>query len=179
MSGSSQSPKYVAFDFEGQSFQLTTVDTASVIDSSFVYPTFKSVKGKEMKEISKDLIFHYKCDSDRCNFPLTALKESSHLKRSGIKQTAEVIVDTIDSNQQLFVSKECGGYIFQAVGKSMVLIQNDSVIPNDETCFGFIDLTEARRKLIHKYEFNKLRNAKIFDGVVTTVVVGVVLLCIL
>lgn len=108
-----------------------------------------------MTEIPSKLIFHYKCDSNKCEFPITTLKESIELKSSGTKETAEVIMHTIDAHQQLFTSRQCGGYIFQAAGKSLVFIQNDSVVPNDETRFGFIDLTETRRRLIRQCEMSK------------------------
>jgi len=161
VNGSYDSHKSVKFGVDGQQdLQLEEVDITSVVDSSFVYPSYKSVKDKEIKEIPTKLVFHYKCNSNRCEFPMTALKESMHLKSCGIKETTEVIVHTIDSNQQLFTARQCGGYIFQAAGKSLFLIQNDSVVPNDETCFGFVDLTKARRRLIHQYEMNKLRSAQ-------------------
>lgn len=139
-----------------QELQLEEVDITTVVDSSFVYPSFKSVKGKEMVEIPTKLIFNYKFDSNKCEFPITAFRESAELKSIGIKETAEVIVRTIDA-QQLFTARQRGGYIFQAAGKSLVLIQNDSVVPSDETRFGFLDMTETRRRLIHQHEMSKLR----------------------
>ena len=142
-------------NFGLQELQLEEVDIVNVVDSSFVYPSFKSVKDKEMTEIPSKLIFHYKCDSNKCEFPIMTLKESIELKSSGTKETAEVIMHTIDAHQQLFTARQCGGYIFQAAGKSLVLIQNDSVVPNDETRFGFIDLTETRRRLIRQREMSK------------------------
>lgn len=160
MNGSFESHKKVNFGVDGkQELQLEEVDIMTVVDSSFVYPSFKSVKDKEMTEIPTKLIFNYKCDSNKCEFPITALRESVELKSIGIKETAEVIVHTIDAHQQLFTARQCGGYIFQAAGKSIVLIQNDSVVPSDETRFGFVDLTETRRRLIHQYEMSKLRKA--------------------
>lgn len=91
----------------------------------------------QLNEITPKLTFHYKCGSSKCEFPMPTLKESSELKAVGIKATSEVIVETIDHNQQLFTSRECGGYILQAGGNSLVLLQKDSVIPNDETIFRF------------------------------------------
>ena len=161
MNGSFDSHKSIKFGVDGQQdLQLEEVDIVSVVDSSFVYPSYKSVKDKEIAEIPSKLIFHYKCDSIKCEFPMTALKESVDLKSIGIKETAEVIVHTVESNQQLFTARQCGGYIFQAAGKSLFLIQNNSVVPNDETRFGLVDLTEARRRLIHQHEMSKLRRAQ-------------------
>ena len=155
-----ESYKKVNFGVDGQQeLQLEEVDITTVVDSSFVYPSFKDVKDKEMTDIPTKLIFNYKCDSNKCEFPITALRESVELKSIGIKETAEVIVHTIDAHQQLFTARQCGGYIFQTAG-SLVLIQNDSVVPSDETRFGFVDLTEMRRRLIHQYEMSKLRKAE-------------------
>lgn len=162
MSASYEPHKIVAFGVDGkqQPLELAEVDILTVVDSSFVYPSFKSVKEKEIKEISSRLIFHYKCDSSNCEFPITALKESVDLKSTGTKETAEVIVNAIDAHQQLFTARQCGGYIFQAAGKSLILLQNDSVAPSDDTRFGFVDLTETRRRLIHQYEMSKMRKTQ-------------------
>ena len=161
MNGSYETHKVVTFGVDGgESLELENGDLIGVVDSSFVYPTFKSIKEKEVKEIPSKMVFHYKCDSAKCEFPIATLKESTELRSLGIKQTAEIVVDTINSNQQLFTARNCGGYIFQAAGKSLIIIQNGSIEPNDDTRFGFMDLTETRRRFIHQYEISKLRNAQ-------------------
>lgn len=161
MDGSYEYHKKVHFGVDGKrNLELEEIDIMSVVDSSFVYPSFKSLKDKEVAEISSKLIFHYKCDSNKCEFPITALRDSAELKSIGIKETTDIIVSTIDAHQQLFTARQCGGYILQAAGKSMVLVQNDSVVPNDETRFGFVDLTETRRRLIHQYELTRLRKSQ-------------------
>lgn len=149
----------VKFGVDGQlQLQLEEVDIVTVVDSSCVYPAFESVKD-EMTEIPTNLILNYKCESKKCEFPINTLRESVELKSIGIKETIEVIARTIDSHQQLFTAQQCGGYIFRAGGKS-VLMQNDSVVPSDETCFGLMDLIETRRRLIHQYELSKLRKVE-------------------
>lgn len=149
----------VKFGVDGQlQLQLEEVDIVTVVDSSCAYPAFESVKD-EMTEIPTKLIFNYKCESKKCEFPINALRESVELKSIGVKETIEVIARTIDSHQQLFTAQQCGGYIFRVGGKS-VLMQNDSVVPSDETCFGLMDLIETRRRLIHQYELSKLRKVE-------------------
>jgi hypothetical protein len=135
-------------------------DITSVVGSSFVYPSYESVKAKEMTVIPTQLIFNYKCDSNdshKCVFPMTALSESAELKSVGIRETAEVVVKTIDAHQHLFTARQCGGYILKAAGTSLILIRNDSMVPSDETRFGFADLTDIRRRLIHQREMSKLK----------------------
>mmetsp|Transcript_15667 Transcript_15667/g.21495 ORF Transcript_15667/g.21495 Transcript_15667/m.21495 type:complete len:203 (+) Transcript_15667:64-672(+) len=149
-------------DNKHKSFEMNTLDFTSVIDSAFVYPSYKSIKGKELKEVSEKLTFYYKCDSSTCKFPMTELMQSVELKALGIRNITHLLVNTISENQDLFTARQCGGYIFQANGHSEVLIKNQSIVdPRDETRFAFIDLTEARRQLIYKHEIDLLRKRQI------------------
>lgn len=143
---------------KSMSFEMDNLDFISVVDSAFVYPSYKSVKEKELKEIPEKLTFYYKCDSSTCKFPMTELMQSVGLKGLGIRDTAHLLVNTISENQDLFTARQCAGYIFQANGHSEVMIRNQSVVDlQDDTRFAFIDLTEARRRLIHKHEMDLLR----------------------
>ena len=143
---------------KSKSFEMNSLDFTSVVDSAFVYPSYKSMKEKELKEVPGKGTFYYKCDSTTCLFPLTELMQSVELKGLGIRDTTHLLVKTISENQDLFTARQCAGYIFQANGHLEVLIKNQSVVNlQDDTRFAFIDLTEARRRLIHKHEIELLR----------------------
>lgn len=162
MSASYASSKTINFrTVDGSApLQLEEVDIAIVIDNSFVYPSHKNLKDQELAEVPLKSIFHYKCDSNKCNFPLDKIRDDPDLKAFGIRDTADIIATTIESNQQLFTARLCGGYILQAAGKPLALIKNDSVDPVDDTRFGFVDLTDVRRRLIRQYEVNMIRKAQ-------------------
>jgi hypothetical protein len=145
-------------DSKSKSFEMNNLEFTSVVDSAFVYPYYKNVKEKELKEVPEKLTFYYKCDSSTCQFPMTELMQSVDLKGLGIRDTTHLLVNTISENQDLFTVRQCAGYIFQANGHSKVLIKNHSIVNlQDETRFAFIDLTEARRRLIYKHEIELLR----------------------
>ena len=86
---------------------------------------------------------------------MAELMESIELKRLGIKDTTHLLVNTTSENQELFKARQCAVYIFQAHGmvtptfwlkiKTLFDLQ-------DDIRFAFIDLTEARRRLIHDHE---------------------------
>ena len=70
---------------------------------------------------------------------------------------------TISENQEILTARQCAGYIFQENSHSKVLIKNQSVVDwQDDVRFAYIyiDLTEARRRLIHQYEIDILRKTK-------------------
>jgi hypothetical protein len=143
---------------KGEHFEMNNLDFTSVVDSVFVYPSYKSVKEKELKLVPEKLTFYYKCDSSTCKFPMTELMQSVELKGLGIRDTTHLLVNTISENQDLFTARQCAGYIFQANGHSVVLIKNQAVVDlQDDTRFAFVDLTEARRRLIYKHEIDLLR----------------------
>ena len=152
--------KMVKFNADGLQLELDEIDIAGVIDNSFVYPSCQTLKNWELKEVPEKLTFTYKCDTNNCEFPLAALRQSVELKASGVRDTADIIMTTINSRPDLFTSRECGGYIFQTAEKTVVVIKNDSVPATDDTRFGFIQLAEVRRRLIHQNELSKLRHAQ-------------------
>lgn len=74
--------------------------------------------------------------------------QSVELKGLGVKDTTQLLVNTISENQDLFTARQCAGYVLQANGRSEVLIRNQSVVDlHDDSRFGFIDMTETRRRL--------------------------------
>jgi hypothetical protein len=122
----------------------------TVVGASMVYPKAKSMEGKEIK--SCDVKFSYQCDSDKCHFAnaIALIQKNGVLNRKGVKETVEVVVDTINENQNLFTASEVGGYVIQSMGNPFLFLENASVKRTDDTPVGFIDLTEVRRGLIYK-----------------------------
>jgi hypothetical protein len=146
------------FQYGDKSFKFSRIHVVNVIDTGMVYPQFKSVEEKELRECS--LVFSYMMDAELCNFDncLTQVKQSAELKALGLKDTVEIVVNVLKGEQELFTVREVGGFILQATGTSRIFIKNSSVIPGDRTRVGFLDLTETRRRFIHQYELQKLNS---------------------
>ena len=144
----------------GKTVKFSNVNVVNVIDTGMVYPTLKSIRENQLKECS--VRFEYKCTEDACNFDscLTAARQSAELKSRGLKDTTVIVLEALKNNQELFTVKEVGGFVLQASGKGQVAITNTSsaTIPPDDTRYGFLDLTETRRRFIHQYELQKMNS---------------------
>lgn len=138
--------------------KFSNINIVNAIDSGMVYPTLNSIKDKELKECS--LMYEYRCDEISCNFDkcLPLIRESSELKSKGLRDITVIVVQALSQNQQLFTVKEVGGFVLQATGKGQVLVKNVSGLDNPERRYGFIDLTETRRRFIYQYELQKLNS---------------------
>jgi hypothetical protein len=129
--------------------KIAKADFMLMVDSSFVFPK-ESVITKEVNDAHIKL--SYACIDGTCNFSqaLTSIqkdKEAAELKGLGVQQLTKVIVDTINQNPDVFPSQGLGGYIFQSTGRSYMLLKNETS-PLSDVRFGFVDLTEVRKKLI-------------------------------
>lgn len=146
------------FNVGDKQFQFSNIDVVNVIDSGMVLPQFKSLKDKEIKEC--DMVCKYKCDSEKCNFDtcLSQMRESAELKARGLKNTSIIVTEVIKNNQELFTTKEVGGFVLQAGGNGQLFIQNDTFAASDTTRVGLLDLTETRRRFIHQHELQKLNS---------------------
>ena len=144
----------------GKTIRFSNVDVVNVVDTGMVYPSMKSVQEKELKECN--IKFEYNCTEDGCNFDncLTAVRQSAELKSRGLKDTTAIVIEALKNNQELFTVKEVGGFILQASGKGQVAITNGppTTFQSDDTRrYGFLDLTETRRRFIHQYELQKMK----------------------
>ena len=144
----------------GKTIRFSNVDVVNVVDTGMVYPSMKSVQEKELKECN--IKFEYNCTEDGCNFDncLTAVRQSAELKSRGLKDTTAIVIEALKNNQELFTVKEVGGFILQASGKGQVAITNGppTTFQSDDTRrYGFLDLTETRRRFIHQYELHKMK----------------------
>jgi hypothetical protein len=143
--------------------KIAKTDLMLMVDSSFVFPKEKSVIEKEVNDAHIKL--SYACVDGTCNFShaFTSIqknKEAAELKGLGVQQLTKVIVDIIDQNPDVFPSQGLGGYIFRSTGRSYLLLKNETP-PSRDARYGFVDLTEVRKKLIfesmrkHEQEQNR------------------------
>lgn len=159
-------------------FSLSFVDIAGIVDSGTVYPTAKSLGRKQLQQCH--VIWEYSCDSDSNSLSAVAeaMKHSSELKAIGIKDTLVVVCETLARYPELFTVRDVAGFVFQATGRSCVLLRNAEFQEpyDDGKRFGFMDLTETRRRLIRKYEAQSLRKNDISDSlaVVTAALGGLI-----
>lgn len=122
----------------------------TLVDLSIVYPAYKSIR-PDIKDVSPLRTFKYTCNSLECTFPMKALAESAELRAIGMRDITSTVVKTISDHQQLFTVKQCGGFVLQE-GKAFVVIKNASVDAEDDTVFGFLALTQPRRKLFQDHQ---------------------------
>ncbi len=153
----------VEFSVAGNKIKLSTVKAVDIVDSGMVYPQYKSVVDKEIKECT--VILDYMCDQVKCDFQnaLTAISKNADLNGLGIRETTNIVCKTISENQNLFTASELAGYVLQAGGTSHVYVRNKGLISNEASRrVGFLDLTKARRRMIYRYEHDKkfFANAK-------------------
>jgi len=134
----------------GDGAKISRSHLIQFIDSSFVFPKEKCVIDKEVK--AAETVCTYSCQGEICNFndAINEVVKSGELKGLGVKQLTEVIVRTISDNPDVFPSSDLGGYVFQSTGRSYFLLQNKSAGLNTAVNrrYGFVDLTEVRRKLL-------------------------------
>lgn len=133
----------------GTSVIIAKTDVVQFVDSSFVFPKEKSVIDKEVK--NADVKLWYSCIDGKCDFTsaIKTITESNELKGLGVKQLSEIIVQTIDQNPDIFPSSTAGGYVLQSTGRSFLLLENKTEGVKDQSPrYGFVDLTEVRKKLI-------------------------------
>ena len=142
------------FNIGGNEVTISTYDMVHIIDSSIIYPKTQSMKDKEIK-LSR-LVLRYKCDLINCQFDdvMKQIKENSELKALGVKDTVTAAVEIIAQNQELFTVKSCDGYVFQSSSIPVLSLQREGAAQDGRT--GFMDLTEARRRIIHQQEYSKL-----------------------
>lgn len=143
----------VEFSVAGNKIKLSTVKAVDIVDSGMVYPQHKSVVVKECT-----VILDYMCDQEKCDFlnALTAIAKNADLNGLGIKETTNIVCKTISENQNLFTASELAGYVLQAGGTSHVYVRNKGFINKEAgRRVGFLDLTEARRRMIYRYEHDK------------------------
>lgn len=146
----------VEFEVAGNKIKLASVKAVDIVDSGMVYPQYKSVAEKEIKECSVKL--NYMCDQEKCDFrnALTAIDRNADLKGLGIKDTTDIVCKIISEDQNLFTASEVAGYVLQAGGTSHVYIRNQGFINKEnDRRVGFLDLTEARRRMIYRYEHDR------------------------
>mmetsp|Transcript_7252 Transcript_7252/g.10789 ORF Transcript_7252/g.10789 Transcript_7252/m.10789 type:complete len:187 (-) Transcript_7252:31-591(-) len=165
-----------SFKVGDERFQFSNVDAVNVVDSGMVFPQYQSLKDNEIKQC--DLVFNYKCDSDKCNFDtcLAQMRDSAELKARGLKDTSVIVAETVKDNQQLFTAKEVGGFVLQSTGNSQLFIRNATFDACYNTRIGFLDLSETRRRFIRQHELQKLNSwnsGQIMIGVVSGGIIGV------
>jgi hypothetical protein len=138
--------------------KISNVNLVDVIDTGMIYPILNSLTDKEVKECS--LSFDYVCDEVKCNFDscLNAIRQSSELKSKCLRDTSVLVVEALSNNQELFTVREVGGFVFQATGKGQFIVKNRTGTDFPGRRYGFLDLTETRRRFIHQYELQKLNS---------------------
>ena len=173
VNGSYEQNRSVHLDIGGnENVNVTGFEIASIVDASFVYPKYKSMKDKELKPSSNLLSFKYKCDDVKCGIAaaLIQIKANQDLKRLGVKEISEVVVDTIERYPGRFLPAKVGGYVLQSMGIPFLYLERDNAdLPgNPDTPVGFTDLIEVRRRLIHQSSFEKVQRIKVIDTVMTS-----------
>lgn len=155
-------PALIHLDFDKREIALTEVQIVDIVDAGMIYPTYKSMKNKELSSCT--LTTQYTFDAVRCDFAaaLTIIANSSDLKALRVKDASYIICQCLANHPELFTVRDVAGFVLQACGKPCVFIQNhlfgNSGEIADEKRLGFIDLTETRRRLVRQHESQKLRN---------------------
>ncbi len=151
-----------------QQVQIRKSRVVRMVDACFVYPKEDSMKDKEIKEAATSVNLSYSCKGNgECNFGpvIEAIKQNAELKALGVKELTQEVLTTIDQNPELFPSSNLGGYVIQATGRPFLLVKNDSCkLPNPR--YGFVDLTEVKKKLI--FEAMQEKDSLVDLSIITT-----------
>ena len=149
------------------------------VASSTVFPTAKSMEDKEIKMASVRSV--YKCSADKCHFgdALKCIQRSAGLNQKGVKETAEIVVNVIDQNQNLFTTHEVGGFVIQSMGIPFLFLENGTVTRSENTPVGFIDLTDVRRGLLYKHMLRTSAQEGVFSTILTSITTTGVMYAIL
>jgi len=132
----------------GETVSVTRRKLTDLVQASIVYPKFKSVRDKEIKEAT--INFSYQCRDDSCQFsPVVQQILASTLAESkGVREISAIIVKELEN---LPTAPSTAGFIIQSGGSSMIYLENKMMKPTDVDNVGFIDITEVRRRLIHEH----------------------------
>ena len=132
----------------GETVSVTRRKLTDLVQASIVYPKFKSVRDKEIKEAT--INFSYHCRDDSCQFsPVVQQILASTLAESkGVREISAIIVKELEN---LPTAPSTAGFIIQSGGSSMIYLEKKMMKPTDADNVGFIDITEVRRRLIHEH----------------------------
>lgn len=116
---------------------------------SMFKPKVKSRINKEIKESKVNL--DYKCEQGKCKFAeaLLNIRQSDELEGLGVRELATKIVESIEKNPDAYVAHTTGGFVLQSMGTSFLHLKNNSEGVAVDCRYGFVDLTEVRRKLLY------------------------------
>eukprot|EP00744_Colponema_vietnamica_P036200 GILI01063762.1.p1 GENE.GILI01063762.1~~GILI01063762.1.p1 ORF type:complete len:115 (+),score=13.99 GILI01063762.1:243-587(+) len=81
------------------------------------------------------------------------------LKSKGAKEFIFFITSVVSEHQQMFVTKEVAGFLFQAPGQPLLFLRNASHQSPEclgNILLGYVDLTEVRRRFFQQVEMQKL-----------------------
>jgi hypothetical protein len=158
---------------------VTPDELKSAVATSTVFPKAKSMEDKEIRSAS--VRSTYKCSAEKCHFgdTINQIQRSAELNQKGVKETAEVVINVIDQNQNLFTAHEVGGFVIQSMDIPFLFVENTTIKRTDNTPVGFIDLTEVRRGLIYKHMQKATVRENLFGNVLASVTTSVVIFALL
>ena len=128
---------------------VTNRKLTDLVQASIVYPKFKSVKDKEVKEAF--INYDYHCSTTECFFsPVEEQITKCTLAESkGVREISAAIVKEL---RNIPTASTSAGFIIQSGGgASIMYIKNKDITPKEGDLVGFIDVTEVRRRLIYEH----------------------------
>jgi hypothetical protein len=132
----------------GETVSVTSRKLTDLVQASIVYPKFKSVCNKEIKEAT--IHFSYQCKDASCQFSpvVQQILVSTLAESKGVREISATIVKELEN---VPTAPTTAGFIIQSGGSSVIYLENKMMKPTGEDNVGVIDITEVRRRLIHEH----------------------------